>query len=224
MALHDNNDSFDNPYVYIIGFEIRARDCSKLDDDYLHLRRNSPASSVHSSQPDQDSVYNADQPQPGNGHPTPTPLGMSYTPHPPAQPGYNHPTPVTTQTYFTPHLPPPHGRRSSDDWIHRRLPTPGAGSPGFAGLSPNWLMNLLPQIKIEPFNGDLRCRSSRLGQIEPDYSRCYGRIENRRLSARFGIGNDAGTYSFSSNPGTAQQLGNKGVSYDTQPSYSFRFS
>ncbi|EFX74895.1 hypothetical protein DAPPUDRAFT_323846 [Daphnia pulex] len=26
-ALHDNNDPFDNPYAYIIGFEIRARDC-----------------------------------------------------------------------------------------------------------------------------------------------------------------------------------------------------
>ncbi len=52
MALHANNDQFDNPYAYIIGFENRARDCSKLADDYLHLRRNSPASSVHSSQPD----------------------------------------------------------------------------------------------------------------------------------------------------------------------------
>jgi hypothetical protein len=50
-ALHANNEPFDNPYAYIIGFEIRAGDCSKLADDYLHLRQNSPASSVHSSQP-----------------------------------------------------------------------------------------------------------------------------------------------------------------------------
>jgi hypothetical protein len=147
IALHANNDQFDNPYAYIIGFEIRDRDCSKLADDYLHLRRNSPASSVHSSQTDQDPVNNADQPQPD---PTFTPFGRPYTP-PPVQPGFNHPTPVTPPIGFTPHLPPPLGRCSSDYWIHRRLPTPGAGTPGF---SPNWLMNALPQIKIEPFNGD----------------------------------------------------------------------
>ncbi|EFX65328.1 hypothetical protein DAPPUDRAFT_333272 [Daphnia pulex] len=29
-ALHDNNDPFDNPYAYIIGFEIRARDLQRL--------------------------------------------------------------------------------------------------------------------------------------------------------------------------------------------------
>jgi hypothetical protein len=89
----------------------------------------------------QDSVHNADQPQPGNDQPTPTPLGMPYTPNPPAQPGYINPAPVTPPMSFTPYIPPPLGRRSSDDWIHQRLQTPGAGSPGLAGFSPNWLMN-----------------------------------------------------------------------------------
>ena len=69
-----------------------------------------------------------------------------------------------------------------------------------------------------------RRRSSRLGKIEPDSSWCYARIKKRWLPARFGIWNDAGAYGFSSTSADAQQLGNKGESYDTQPSYSFRFS
>ncbi|EFX75890.1 hypothetical protein DAPPUDRAFT_249801 [Daphnia pulex] len=66
---------------------------------------------------------------------------MLNTPHPPVQPGYNHSTTATPQMNFTPHLPPPLRRRSSDDWIHRRLPTPGAGTLGSAGFSTNFLMN-----------------------------------------------------------------------------------
>ncbi len=107
----------DNPYTYIIGFELRVRDFSKIAYDYLHLRRNSPSSSVsgQSMQPDRDSFHTADediarrQPQIGNGQPTPTASEMHNTPHPPAQLGYSQPHYATPLIDFTPHLPPPHG-------------------------------------------------------------------------------------------------------------------
>jgi hypothetical protein len=59
IALQANNETLCNTYTYIIGFELHVRDCSKIADDYLHFRRNSPASSVsgQSMQPDRDSPH-----------------------------------------------------------------------------------------------------------------------------------------------------------------------
>jgi hypothetical protein len=197
-ALHNNHDPLDDPYIYIIGHEIRVRGCLTLVRVYLHSRRDSPASSV-SRQSIPDSFYTANdhtrrspvQPPPGRGQPNPTtqsmpfvsppaappgngqpnpttqlmpyiphtpatPTGygqpnpaappMPYTPHPP---GHGHPNHATPKITFTPHLPPPAGWRRSDDWILSRLRTPKAGTPGAAEFTPNWLMNALPQIKIE---------------------------------------------------------------------------
>jgi hypothetical protein len=82
----------------------------------------------------------------GYGQPNPAAPPMPYTPHPP---GHGHPNHATPKITFTPHLPPPAGWRRSDDWILSRLRTPKAGTPGAAEFTPNWLMNALPQIKIE---------------------------------------------------------------------------
>ena len=45
-ALHANHERLDDPYIYIIGHEIRVRGCLDLVKNYLHSRRDSPASSV----------------------------------------------------------------------------------------------------------------------------------------------------------------------------------
>ena len=45
-ALHINHEPLDDPYIYIIGHEMRIRGCLDLVRDYLHSRRDSPASSV----------------------------------------------------------------------------------------------------------------------------------------------------------------------------------
>jgi hypothetical protein len=89
-------------------------------------------------------------PPPGYGQPNPAAPPMPYTPHPL---GHGHHNPVTPRSPFTPYRPLPVGRRRSDDWIHSRLRTPIAGTSGADGFTPNWLMNALPQIKIEIFKG-----------------------------------------------------------------------
>nr|CAH0103284.1 unnamed protein product [Daphnia galeata] len=44
-ALHINHEPLDDPYVYIIGHEMRVRGCFDLVKNYIHSRRHSPASS-----------------------------------------------------------------------------------------------------------------------------------------------------------------------------------
>ena len=70
-ALHANHERLDDPYIYIIGNEIRVRGCLDLVKDYLHSRRDSPASSV-SRRSISESFHTADeyfvrQPPPGHG-------------------------------------------------------------------------------------------------------------------------------------------------------------
>ena len=126
-----------------------------LVKNYLHSRQDSPASSV-SRRSISESFHTADeyfvrQPPPRHGQPNPAAPPMPYTPH---TLGHGHHNPLTPRSPFTPHRPLPVGRRRSDDWIHSRLRTPIAGTPGADGFTPNWLMNALPQIKIEIFKGD----------------------------------------------------------------------
>jgi hypothetical protein len=89
-ALHNNHEPMDDPYIYIIGHEIRVRGClTSL------TRRNFLASSI-SQHSTQGSFYTSDddmarrepvQPQTGNGQPNPATPPMPFIPYPPAPPG-----------------------------------------------------------------------------------------------------------------------------------------
>jgi hypothetical protein len=93
-ALHNNHEPLDDPYIYIIGHEIRVRGCLTLVRNYIHSQRDSLASSV-SRQSIPDSFYTADdlarrspvKPPSGYGQPNPMTQQIPYIPHTPAPPG-----------------------------------------------------------------------------------------------------------------------------------------
>ena len=120
-ALYANHERLDDPYIYIIGHEIRVRGCLDLVKNYLHSRRDSPASTV-SRRSTSESFHTADEylvrhPSPGHGQPNPvpqTPAGNGqpnpmtqprpYIPHPTAPPGYGQPNSAAPPMPYTPHL------------------------------------------------------------------------------------------------------------------------
>ncbi|KZS07409.1 Uncharacterized protein APZ42_028876 [Daphnia magna] len=151
--------------------EIRVRGVSQQVDHYLDGRRNSPASTASPAtrgQADKESFFTMDEYRYNSRPQTPDPMlkqSMDRT-----NDRYRFDTSRPVWTIWSPPMseynprpleksgrggppPPLMPSFSSDDWINRRTAPPREASAGF---SPNWLMNALPQIKITPFNGDLK--------------------------------------------------------------------